>query len=196
MSRTEEALARSVLSIDGARRVGWARAFSAEEKLDDLSADLNRAMGDRENFKSGLSFLWGFTVEFLRTTEPLLYEDVKKRVLKWERVLDPKLIGQGRAWAVRHRKRVTHEKKRREHHELAGLKNVWQHRARVNMAARFGFESLQQMEDLLARYQEAKCRPPLPGAEVLRATALQDGLVLTEAEVRGWEWPEEKQSNA
>lgn len=60
------ALVRSVAAIDGARRVGWARFFEEQARVDNLSGELARARGDAVL----LSKLAGLALGFLNVADP------------------------------------------------------------------------------------------------------------------------------
>lgn len=59
------ALSKAVISIDGARRVGWAKAFSAIRQLESVSCDFNIADTDRKLYREKFSYLWGFFREYI-----------------------------------------------------------------------------------------------------------------------------------
>jgi len=60
MTTTERALTSAIATLDASRRVGWAKAFASAEKLDEASRDINVLTGDRNAFRKGLSYLYGF----------------------------------------------------------------------------------------------------------------------------------------
>src|SRR5690349_9810348 len=62
---TIDALATSVLSLDGARRVGWAKAFSAARQLETTSAELNNRDADVLMYRDRVSYLWGYVQAIL-----------------------------------------------------------------------------------------------------------------------------------
>lgn len=59
------ALSKAVITIDGARRVGWAKAFSAIRQLETVSCDFNIADTDRKLYREKFSYLWGFFREYM-----------------------------------------------------------------------------------------------------------------------------------
>lgn len=102
------ALSKAVLSIDGSRRVGWAKAFAAIRQLDSASQDLNIARIDRLLFREKLSYLWGFTDVVLNNSgrtggvlSKLLREDmgVEDHRYSDNAVLDRGYVIQGRKTA-------------------------------------------------------------------------------------------------
>lgn len=44
--QTVAALSASVIALDGSRRVGWAKSYEAEQRLDDLEREVDMARGD------------------------------------------------------------------------------------------------------------------------------------------------------
>lgn len=77
------ALSTSVISIDGARRVGWAKAFAALRQLETVSHDYNVAEGDRVIFREKTSFLMGYMEKVLRefgTPGNFLWADLRDRL--------------------------------------------------------------------------------------------------------------------
>jgi hypothetical protein len=59
MTDVVEALSTSVTAIDGARRVGWAKAYAAEARAEDVSRDLNIARGDVQVLMKFAAFMYG-----------------------------------------------------------------------------------------------------------------------------------------
>lgn len=57
---------KAIGGIDASRRVGWAKAYSAEEKADDLARDLNMARADKEIYRKHLSWLLGFLTTWIQ----------------------------------------------------------------------------------------------------------------------------------
>lgn len=60
MTQQVEALSKAVVGIDGSRRVGWAKAFAALEKVDTLEHDLGIKGEDRDIYRDKFSFAWGY----------------------------------------------------------------------------------------------------------------------------------------
>lgn len=88
-----EALTRSVISTDNARRVGFARAFAAEASKEQLSRDLNVMRMQRDTMRRTLSFAVGF----IRGYAPQQSSDALGRhVRQMEAVLDQRIVGLGR----------------------------------------------------------------------------------------------------
>ena len=50
-------------ALDQSRRVGWAKAYQATERLDDALKDCNIAWGDRDAYRNGLSFVVGMLMQ-------------------------------------------------------------------------------------------------------------------------------------
>lgn len=57
---TSDAAIMIMVGIDGARRAGWAKYFSAQERIDALSRDLNVITDEREIMRKALSRMYGF----------------------------------------------------------------------------------------------------------------------------------------
>ena len=57
---TSDAAIRIMVGIDGARRAGWAKYFSTQERIDALSRDLNVLTDEREIMRKALSRMYGF----------------------------------------------------------------------------------------------------------------------------------------
>jgi hypothetical protein len=68
MTETDQvvsALTKSVHDLDASRRVGWAKMFSAVERLDVAERDRSIAKEDRQLFCQRLSYLYGFFERYL-----------------------------------------------------------------------------------------------------------------------------------
>ena len=160
-------------STEASRRVGWAKAYAAEENLDVLAGDYNRARDDRENFKKGLSFLWGFTMAWFKSESPALYRDILRQVLRYEATLDPRIMGAGASWGTRARRQNdANPTAAANFAENDAFMRDLKYRARASLAAKYGFETIQDMEALLERYQKAKGWPRRTFEQVTRASAL------------------------
>lgn len=59
VNETVEALARSVTTLDSARRVGWAKSYNAEEREQEALRDLNVARGDLAIMAKFTAFCFG-----------------------------------------------------------------------------------------------------------------------------------------
>jgi 6-phosphofructokinase len=55
-----QALSVAVTNTDKARRVGWARAYSAEESRDELARDVNMLRAERDIMRRAWSVTFGF----------------------------------------------------------------------------------------------------------------------------------------
>lgn len=95
---TIDALARAVGASDAGRRVGWARAYSAESSKDQLSRELNIMRLERDIMRRAASFLFGFMRTYLqRRGDGAVAEQALTRwAANVDRILDTDVVKAGK----------------------------------------------------------------------------------------------------
>lgn len=83
MSDVESALVQSLKVTDGSRRVGWARAYSAEQTKEDLSAALNLARHDATRWQKAASFLYGMLSAYAQIRDDGAH--LRSQLGRWKR---------------------------------------------------------------------------------------------------------------
>lgn len=63
-SETIAALAKSVNDLDASRRVGWAKAFDAQQAKEEADILAAHAQSDRDDLRKMVSFLFGYLTAF------------------------------------------------------------------------------------------------------------------------------------
>lgn len=96
-----KALSQAVLSTEMGRRVGWARAYSAEASKDELSRDVNMLRAERDIMRGAASFMYGFLTTYLerRSDSGLAFEALSRWNQQVDRTLDPDGVRAGRETA-------------------------------------------------------------------------------------------------
>jgi len=83
--------------VDASRRVGWAKAYSYQEKCDELSRDLNVSMSERDIMRKSLSYMYGFTDTYATAaTAGRTQEKLKQIIHGLGAVLDQDVVLVGR----------------------------------------------------------------------------------------------------
>lgn len=86
------ALTTAVTNTDKARRVGWARAYAAEQTKDDLSRDINILRSERDIMRRAWSFMFGFIERYT----PQAHYMLNQRLKTMGAILDPGAATGGR----------------------------------------------------------------------------------------------------
>ncbi len=82
-------------ALDQSRRVGWAKAYQATERLDDALKDCNIAWGDRDAYRNGLSFVVGMLMQRAKNEPSTMNRMMLNEVRKVCPLLDSALVAQG-----------------------------------------------------------------------------------------------------
>jgi hypothetical protein len=92
------ALTQAIGASEAGRRVGWARAFSAEASKDELSRDVNMLRAERDIMRGAASFLYGFLRIYLdrRGDGQLAQQALNRWTTQVQSVLDPDVVKAGR----------------------------------------------------------------------------------------------------
>ena len=92
-----EALSKSVLTMDTARRVGWAKAYAAQSNAEDLSRQVNIAEDERSIHRRYSSFVTGYLVRYAQEPlSPMTPEWVSEVLTHRDVVLDSDEMDRGR----------------------------------------------------------------------------------------------------
>ncbi len=175
MGVTAEALAKAVNVMDSSRRVGWAKAYSAAEQADAAARDANIARGDRDAFQRGLSYLYGLVIELSNGALNGLLAHAIKEVAGADSLMDEAAVKQGRRRGVSLRAADDAYAEERSLKEAAKRRNAnaskrqWETASRrgvENLAARYGFRSIAELEAVLGSWQERSGRPPIKRQEL------------------------------
>ena len=95
-----EQAVRVLHGVDAARRVGWAKAYAAEQSKEELSRELNMMREERDIMRAALSRLFGFSEVFVASASGERYVGKIRSVINdVGAVLDPYLVTTGRALA-------------------------------------------------------------------------------------------------
>lgn len=177
----ENAHAVAIINLDNSRRVGWAKHFDTKARLDESLRDFNLAAGDRDAYRKGLSFLYGLFMEWTKDERSELFGKVLAEVAGYDAVLDAKLVRAGRrkAQSIRGFDELAAEeaelaraaKNAAKAARAANYDKQWK-RAKQhgveNLAAKFGFQSVTEMQEVLARWQEINQREATEARELRR----------------------------
>jgi hypothetical protein len=183
MTLADDATAVAILNLDNSRRVGWAKAYEATSKLDGALHDFNIAKGDRDAFRKGLSFLYGLFMEWTKNERSEVFTQVLTEIAGYDAVLDAKLVATGRRKArqIRAADEVWEEERRlarqaRKRANSSAYMKAYddgRERARIALAAKYGFRSVPELEEVLLKWQTATNRPPTDTKSVKDATIQQ-----------------------
>lgn len=92
------ALTQAIGAAEAGRRVGWARAYSAEASKDELSRDVNMLRMERDIMRRAASFMLGFMRVYLQKRGDTTA--AKQALARWsqdvERVMDDDAVRAGR----------------------------------------------------------------------------------------------------
>ena len=98
---TTTALTKSVLNMDASRRVGWAKAFSAEASADDLARQVNIATSERDIFRRYAGYVTGFLQRYSQEPlAPLTQTLIDEAIGNRDAVLDSVDLQNGRELAA------------------------------------------------------------------------------------------------
>lgn len=166
----EHALARSVLAMDGSRRVGWAKHFESSGKLDDALRELNLATESRDHYRRALSWLAGATEMFVRYAQARASGAL---IAELTGSFDVLLDGQERArgqqsaaalWqthkpqAVAEAERLKADSRKRRGKEIDRSWNDMKARAMKSIASAAGCRDVDELVERIAELQAAAFR--------------------------------------
>jgi len=173
MSETERALSKAVVTLDSSRRVGWAKAFATAEKLEEASRDINVLTGDRNAFRKGLSYLYGFYTGWTQgAADGAIAQALQDVTDGYDLVLDSNIVAAGLRRGEQLRdvdEFVSGEADRQAEQKLARRQSqdaldkafrAGQDHERRRLAKRYGLGSVDQLHAVLGAWQKLKAKAP------------------------------------
>lgn len=100
-----DALSTAVTNTDKSRRVGWARAYSAEQSAEDLARDVNMLRAERDIMRRA----WSFTFGFIEVYDPQAHTALGTHAKEIGALLDP---GPAEAGRIRGRQQLEVDEER------------------------------------------------------------------------------------
>lgn len=166
-----EALTKSIHAIDGSRRVGWAKAFAAEESADEAHRIAALTAEDRSAYRRGASFLWGVVIGLTQGFgAPEIKDELFTETGELELLLDPKVSAAGRRRGERiaaerldaderaAAKSAAKTEKKRSSRSLEVSFQKGGRKRIADLARSYGFTDVNEMDAVLAKWQEASGR--------------------------------------
>lgn len=170
MTKVEDANAAAILNLDASRRVGWAKSYALQDKLDGAVADGEMWRTDSEAFRHALSYVCGLVMEIFSADQRHAVRLVVEEAAGFDAVLDQTKVSYGRRRARRlinedpsfadpvetEQLRVMRDNaKRAKRRASKQYERAAKDHAELVLARDYGFETTQQMHGVLRKWQEA-----------------------------------------
>lgn len=139
-SRVEEALATGLLTVDGARRVGWAKAFAALRRVDSLEEEIRQMRDEMKYLRRSYSRILGFIEHIDIPRSPVMDEELAAHLAAETTFRDVGARNQGKFLALRHKAHLRgwseEDVKRKRSKSAARIKYAVERGRELRLAAR------------------------------------------------------------
>lgn len=166
-------LTNAIAGIDASRRVGWAKAFAAEESADEAHRIAALTAEDRTAYRRGASYLWGILSGL---TDDLDAGEIKDEIFtetgELAMILDDGVVARGRSRGKRLAERIEAigQKRLRKEEAKRVRRRSAEKAQKVRKSGRawglatlmqdYGFESDQQLYEVLRKWRKATGATP------------------------------------